>query len=143
MVGRDMLKSRFSWTNEELESHLQFDLQTRYALGLGDLSQHIPTIRTFQNLRRRVREHAEATGENLYQVVFETVTDEQIAQLGLKMGWQRMDSTQLLSNIAMVSRLELILRVLQQGGAALPPERQAVWAGADYVGKHPVTSATS
>ena len=139
LVGGDMLKSGFSWTDEELESHLQFDLQTRYALGLDDLSQSVPTIRTFQNLRRRVREHAEATGENLYQVVFATVTDEQIEQLGLKVGWQRMDSTQLLSNIALVSRLELILRVLQQGIAALPPERQAVWAEteADYVGKQP------
>lgn len=139
LVGGDMLKSGFSWTDEELERHLQFDLQTRYALGLDDLSQNVPTIRTFQNLRRRVREHAAATGENLYQVVFETVTDEQIEQLGLKMGWQRMDSTQLLSNIAMVSRLELVLRVLQQGIAALPPDRQAVWeeADADYVGQQP------
>jgi hypothetical protein len=139
LVGGDMLKSGFGWTDEELESHLQFDLQTRYALGLDDLSQSVPTVRTFQNLRRRVREHAEENGENLYQIVFETVTDEQVEQLGLKMGWQRMDSTQLLSNIALVTRLELVLRVLQQGVAALPPERQAVWQReeADYVSQQP------
>lgn len=139
LVGGDMLKSGFGWTDEELERHLQFDLQTRYALGLDDLSQPVPTLRTFQNLRCRVREHAEATGENLYQVAFEVVTDGQIQQLALKMGWQRMDSTQLLSNIAMISRLELVLRVLQQGVAALPPERQAVWqdAEADYVSRQP------
>lgn len=139
LVGGDMLKDGFGWTDEELERHLQFDLQTRYALGLDDLSQSAPTLRTFQNHRRRVRQHAEETGENLYEVVFEAVTDEQIEQLQLKVGWQRMDSTQLLSNIALVSRLELVLSVLQRGIAGLPEARQAVWRQeqADYVSRQP------
>jgi len=139
LVGGDMLKDGFGWTDEELERHLQFDLQTRYALGLDDLSQSVPTLRTFQNHRRRVREHAETFGENLYEVVFQVVTDEQIEQLKLKVDWQRMDSTQLLSNIALGSRLELVLRVLQQGVAALPEARQAIWRQkqAVYVDKQP------
>lgn len=139
LVGGDMLKNGFGWTDEDLENHLQFDLQTRYALGLDDLSQGAPTLRTFQNHRRRVREYAIETGENLYDVVFQVVTDEQIERLQLKMGWQRMDSTQLLSNIAMGSRLELVLRVLQQGLTGLSAARQAVWQQeqADYVGKQP------
>lgn len=139
LVGGDMLKDGFGWSDEELERHLQFDLQTRYALGLDDLTQSVPTLRTFQNHRRRVREHAERTGENLYEVVFQVVTDKQIEQLNLKVGWQRMDSTQLLSNIALGSRLELVLRVLQQGVAALPAERQAIWRQehAPYVDKQP------
>jgi len=139
LVGGDLLKDGFGWTDEELEQHLQFDLQTRYALGLDDLSQNTPTLRTYQNHRRRVREHAEATGENLYDVVFRVVTDEQIARLELKVGWQRMDSTQLLSNIAQGSRLELILSVLQKGIAALPAEQQAIWQQeqAAYVAKTP------
>lgn len=139
VVGGDMLKDGFNWTDEELEQHLQFDLQTRYALGLDNLSQNVPTLRTFQNHRRRVREHADASGENLYDVVFQVVTDEQIEQLKLKVGWQRMDSTQLLSNIALGSRLELVLRVLQQGVAALPEARQAVWRQeqAAYVDRQP------
>ncbi|PVE35243.1 hypothetical protein DC030_14625, partial [Enterococcus faecalis] len=138
-VGGDMLKDGFGWTDEELERHLQFDLQTRYALGLDDLTQSVPTLRTFQNHRRRVREHAERTGENLYEVVFQVVTDKQIEQLTLKVGWQRMDSTQLLSNIALGSRLEMVLRVLQQGVAALSAERQANWRQehAPYVDKQP------
>ena len=139
LVGGDMLKDGFGWTDEGLEQHLQFDLQTRYALGLDDLSQSVPTLRTFQNQRRRVREHAESTGENLYEVVFQVVTDEQIQQLQLKTGWQRMDSTQLLSNIAQSSRLELVLRVLQQGVAALSAARQAIWQQeqGEYVSQQP------
>lgn len=139
LVGGDMLKDGFGWSDEVLEQHLQFDLQTRYALGLDDLSQSVPTLRTFQNHRRRVREHAQASGENLYEVVFQAVTDEHLQQLQLKTGWQRMDSTQLLSNIAQVSRLELVLRVLQRGVAGLPAARQAIWRQeeADYLGKQP------
>jgi hypothetical protein len=139
LVGGDMLKDGFGWSDEELERHLQFDLQTRYALGLDDLSQGVPTLRTFQNQRRRVREHAEATGENLYEVVFQVVTDEQIKQLQLKVGWQRMDSTQLLSNLAQSSRLELVLGVLQQGVANLPAARQARWRQEQeaYLGQEP------
>lgn len=139
LVGSDMLKDGFGWTDEELERHMQFDLQTRYALGLDDLSQSVPTLRTMQNHRRRIREHAASSGENLYEVVFQVVTDEQIAQLKLKVDWQRMDSTQLLSNIALGSRLELVLRVLQQGIAALPEERQAIWrqTHAAYADKQP------
>lgn len=139
LVGGDMLKDGFGWTDEELERHLQFDLQTRYALGLDDLSQNAPTLRTFQNHRRRVREHAEERGENLYEVVFQVVTDEQIARLQVKVDWQRMDSTQLLSNIAQGSRLELVLSVLQKGIRALPEEGQAIWQQeqAEYVTKTP------
>lgn len=139
LVGGDMLKDGFGWTDEVLERHLQFDLQTRYALGLDDLSQSVPTLRTFQNHRRRVREHAETSGENLYEVVFQAVTDEHLQQLQLKTGWQRMDSTQLLSNIAQVSRLELVLRVLQRGVDSLPAARQAIWRQeqADYLDKQP------
>jgi hypothetical protein len=47
--------------------------------------------------------------------------------------------TQLLSNIAQVSRLELVLRVLQRGVAGLAADRQAIWRQeqAAYLGKQP------
>jgi hypothetical protein len=131
IVGGDILKSGLGWTDEELEEHLGFDLLTRHALGLDDLGQEAPTLRTVYNLRRRVREHAEQTGENLYAQVFNRITDEQLAQLQLRTGWQRMDSTQLLSNIARMNRLELVISVLQKGVKALPEAQQKVWRQAE------------
>jgi hypothetical protein len=131
IVGGDILKSGLGWTDEELEEHLGFDLLTRHALGLDDLSQEAPTLRTVYNLRRRVREHAEQTGVNLYAEVFAHITDEQLARLELKTGWQRMDSTQLLSNIARMNRLELVIAVLQKGVKGLPEAQQAVWQQAE------------
>lgn len=139
LMGSDILKAGFSWTDEELENHLQFDLQTRYALGLDDLSQSVPTLRSLQNHRRRVREYAQKTGENLYEIVFQIVTDAQLQKLALKTDWQRMDSTQLMSNIAQGSRLELVLGVLQKGITGLPKARQTVWReeNVSYLGHEP------
>lgn len=127
IVSGDILKSGQGWTDEELEEHLNFDLLTRHALGLDDLGAEAPTLRTVYNLRRRVREYAEETGINLYAEVFAHITDEQLGRLQLQTGWQRMDSTQLLSNIARMNRLELVISVLQQGVKALSASQQARW----------------
>lgn len=137
LVGGDMLKDGFGWTDEELEEHLGFDLLTRHALGLDELSREAPTLRTVYNLRRRVREHAEETGENLYGQVFAHITDEQLERLQLKTGWQRLDSTQMLSNIARLNRLELVVAVLQKGVQGLPVAQQQAWlqAEASYLSK--------
>lgn len=141
LVGGDILKDGFGWTDEELAERLQFDLLTRYALGLDDLGQAPPTLRTFTNHRRRVREYAAATEVNLYEVVFEVITDEQLTALELKTGWQRMDSTQLLSNIAQISRLELVISVLQQGVKALPATMRRQWPeeAKEYLKQRPRT----
>jgi hypothetical protein len=127
LVGGEILKAGFGWTDEELEEHLEFDLLTRHALGLDGVGEEAPTMRTFYNLRRRVREYAQATGENLYSQVFATITDQQLVKMEVKTGWQRMDSTQLMSNIARMNRLELVISVLQKGVAGLPEAAQKVW----------------
>ncbi|MCK5713107.1 MAG: hypothetical protein KAI25_10340, partial [Hyphomicrobiaceae bacterium] len=79
------------------------------------------------NFRRRVREYAQETGINLYQETFNAITDEQLTELELKTGWQRMDSTQLLSNIAQMSRLGLVLSVFQKGVSVLPAAENEKW----------------
>lgn len=137
IVAGDMLKSGFGWTDEELAERMGFDLLVRYALGLDNLGQEGPTLRTVYNLRRRVREYAAKTGINLYAEVFNQITDEQLSRLALKTGWQRMDSTQLLSDIARLNRLELVISVLQKGVKGLPAEQQQPWqeAEAGYLSK--------
>jgi hypothetical protein len=87
LVGGDMLKSGFGWTDDELEEHMNFDLLTRHALGLDELGQEAPTLRTVDNLRRRVREYAKKTSINLYEQVFAQFTYAKITRLELKTGW--------------------------------------------------------
>jgi hypothetical protein len=127
IMGGEILKSGFGWTDEELVDHLEFDLLTRHALGLDEVGEEAPHIRTFYNLRRRVREYAEENGQNLYSDVFTSITDEQLTKFALKTNWQRMDSTQMLSNVARMSRLELVIATLQKGVRALPATVKKEW----------------
>ncbi|MGC9398170.1 MAG: transposase [Anaerolineae bacterium] len=128
LMGAEILKSGFGWSDLELIDHVRFDLQVRHALGLDDLREEIFTLRTLYNFRRRVREHAEETGTNVYAKVFEQVTDKPWAQLPIDRGRQQMDRTQVLSTLADWSRLEWLIAVVQQVYADLPPEVQARWA---------------
>jgi hypothetical protein len=127
LVGVEILKSGFGWSDEELYEQVSFNLQVRHALGLHDLRDEMFTLRTLYNFRRRVREYAAERGINLMQKVFEQVTDEQLEAVALATGWQRMDSTQVLSNLARMTRLELLVAVMQAVHKGLPQPAQERW----------------
>ena len=114
LVSLDTLKSGYGWSDEEMHDHFSFDVQVRYALGYRDLSEGHFALRTVYNFRERVTRHMEETGENLYERAFEQVTDEQLAAFELKTGQLRVDSTQIASNIRAMSRLQLLVEVLQR-----------------------------
>jgi len=128
LMGLEILKSGFGWSDEELYEQVCFNLQVRHALGLRDLRNAIFTLRTLYNFRRRVREYAEGTGVNLFQKVFEQVTDEQLEVVKLATGWQRMDSTQVLSNLKKMTRLEMLVAVLQAVHKQLPDSVKEAFA---------------
>ena len=114
LVGLETLKSGFGWTDEEMYDHFCFDVQVRYALGYRDLSDGYFALRTLYNFRDRVTQQMQERGENLIEKAFEQVTDEQIAAFALQTGKLRMDSTQIGSNIRAMSRLQLLVEVLQR-----------------------------
>lgn len=127
-VGIEILKSAHNWSDEELFDHLTYDLQTRYALGVRDIETDICTLRTIYNFRRRVSEHIQATGEHLLEQACSQVTDEQIQALQLDTRRQRMDSTQIASNIRTYSRLQRVLEVLQRAARMLTAADQVRYA---------------
>ncbi|MBC8265093.1 MAG: transposase [Anaerolineales bacterium] len=127
-AGLEMLKSGFNWSDEELFNHLDFDVQVRYALGIRDIHAEVCTLRTQYNFRRRVSEYMQETGENPFEQVFVQVTDEQLAALGLKAGHQRMDSTQVSSNIRRYSRLQLLVEMVQRVERMLSEEDRPRYA---------------
>ena len=114
LVGLETLKSGFGWTDEEMYDHFCFDVQVRYALGYRDLGEGYFALRTMYNFRDRVTQHMKETGENLIDKAFEQVTDEQIAAFALQTGKLRTDSTQIGSNIREMSRLQLLVEILQR-----------------------------
>lgn len=139
MVGAEILKAGFGWTDLKLAEQLTFNLQVRHALGVDNLTMEVPELRTIYNWRRRVREHAEETGTNLFQEVCAQVTDDQLEALEVKTQWQRIDSTQMLNNLAKMSRLELVISLVQKLWRSLSEEERASWeeAAGPYVSQRP------
>ncbi len=128
LVGAETLKSGFGWSDEELYDALQFNLQARYALGLRDMGEVPFDLRTLYNFRQRISRHMQGTGENLLDEVFVQVTDEHLVALKLKTGHQRMDSVLVSSNIRQMTRLHLLVEVVQRVWRMLAEEDRAFYA---------------
>lgn len=114
LVALEALKAGFNWSDEEMVDAFCFDLQVRYALGYRNLGEGAFDLRTVYNFRHRLSAHMRTTGENLIERAFEQVTDEQISAFGVRTGTVRMDSTAIASNICTMSRLHLLVEVLQR-----------------------------
>jgi len=130
LVSLEILKAGQGWTDEEMWHHYLFDLQTRYALGLEQLGEAHFDLRTVYNFRERLSRYMQETGINLLDQVFTQVTDEQIEAYQIKTGRQRMDSTQVASNIRQMGRIQLLVTVLQRIPRMLSEEDQAHYAQA-------------
>ncbi|MGB9774823.1 MAG: transposase [Bacteroidota bacterium] len=124
-VGLEILKALFDWTDEEMLLSFHFDLLTCYALGIENLGELTLAPRTIYYNRRRLLQYEAATGVSLLEEVFSQVTDDAIRALGIDTCIQRMDSSMISSNIKKMSRLELLVKVLQNLYRDLPEEEQA------------------
>ena len=114
MVGLEVLKAGFGWSDEDLYEHYCFNLQVRYALGYDRLGEGDFALRTLYYFRERLSKHYLESGENLLAQAFEQITDAQVQALQVRTGMQRMDSTQIASNIVDASRLQLLVEAIQR-----------------------------
>jgi hypothetical protein len=114
LVGLEALKAGFGWSDAELYDNYCYDLQVRYALGYDRLGDGDFEIRSLYYFRQRLSQYNAKTGENLLEKAFEQITDAQIVKLKVRTGMQRMDSTQIASNIVSASRLQLLVESLQR-----------------------------
>jgi len=114
LVGLEILKAGYGWSDEELYEAFLFNLQVRYGLGIRTLGERNFDLRTLYNFRSRMSVHMQETGENLIDGLFVQVTDEQLEAMKLSTETQRMDSTLVGSNIRRYSRLQLLVEVLQR-----------------------------
>lgn len=124
LVSLEILKHGNGWTDEETYANYLLDLAVRVAVGYTNLQDGYFGIRTIYNFRDALSEHMEKTGENLLDKAFEQITDEQLKAYNLKSDKQRMDSTQIMSNIRQYSRLSLLVEVLRRVHRMLSKEDQ-------------------
>jgi hypothetical protein len=128
LVGLETLKSGFGWSDEELYDHFVFDCQVRYALGYHNLNEGDFDLRTLYNFRQRLSQYNQNVGINLLAQAFRDITDEQIVALKVNASQQRMDSTQVASNIMDMSRLQLLVEAIQRLYRILSPEEREVFS---------------
>jgi len=114
LVGLEALKAGFGWSDQETYEHYCYDLQVRYALGYDRLGDGDFEIRTLYYFRERLSRYNAEHGLNLLEQAFEQITDAQIVSLKVRTGMQRMDSTQIASNIVSASRLQLLVEGVQR-----------------------------
>jgi hypothetical protein len=124
LVSLEAMKAGFGWSDQEMYENFCFDIQVRYAVGYRDLGAGHFELRTVYNFRRRLAEHMQQTGENLIEQAFEQMTDQQVEAFALHTSQQRMDSSQIASNIREVSRLQLLVEVVQRVQRHLVQEDQ-------------------
>lgn len=135
LLGLETLKAGYGWSDEELYDQYNFNLQVRYALGYRDFHEGGFELRTLYNFRQRLSKYNAEQGENLVAQAFEDITDQQMVALKVKAGIQRMDSTQIASNILDMSRLQLLVEGIQRLWRVLSEAEQQgyeAWLG-EYV----------
>jgi hypothetical protein len=114
LVGLEALKAGFGWSDQELYENYCYSLQVRYALGYDRLGDGDFEIRSLYYFRERLSKYNADEGINLLEKAFEQITDAQIVDLKVRTGMQRMDSTQITSNIVSASRLRLLVEAVQR-----------------------------
>jgi hypothetical protein len=132
LVGLEALKAGFGWSDEELYDAFAYNLQVRHALGYDRLGDGDPStgsgqafeIRILYYFRQRLSEYNMKHGTNLLEKAFETITDIQTVELKINTRQQRMDSTQIASNIMDASRLHLVVEGIQRLHRSLTPDEQ-------------------
>lgn len=106
LVGVLLLKDMFGLTDAETLEQLEFNLLWQHALGLTPEEAHL-CQKTLHNFRAGLMEH------DLAQVAFADTTDRILEALGSRVSRQRLDSTHVISNIAVLTRLGLFCETMR------------------------------
>ena len=106
VLGVLLLKEMFALTDAEALEQLEFSLLWQHALELTPDEAHLAQ-KTLHNFRARLLAHDRG------RQAFEATTDGILQALGTKVTRQRLDSTHVLSNIAVLSRLGLLCETLR------------------------------
>jgi uncharacterized protein (UPF0335 family) len=114
LVGLEVLKGGYGWSDAELYENYCYNLQVRYALGYDRLGDGDFEIRTLYNFRERLSRYNVEKGVDLLEKTFEHIADTKIKVLKVDTGLLRMDSTQIASNIVSASRLQLMVESIQR-----------------------------
>jgi hypothetical protein len=113
MVAMMILKEANRWSDSQLFEECRFNMLIKRALGLYNMDDSIPTESTYYLFRKRIVDHEKQGNENLLESTFTAVTKGQAKEFQVSGRSIRMDSKLLGSNIAWLSRYELVHETLR------------------------------
>ncbi len=113
LVAMMVLKEAEGLSDQKIFENCRFNLLVRSALGLHNADDPLPTESTYYLFRKRIAEYAKEENENLFETAFAQITKDQCAEFEVSGKRIRMDSKLLGSNIAWLSRYELIHETLR------------------------------
>ena len=106
LVTLSVLKELLGLRDVDLIANFHFNALFHYALWIAP-GEYTLSLRTLYNFRARI------TGHEGMARVFEEITDAMLAELGLDPSFQRIDATQVTSNMANLNRLTLFARTIE------------------------------
>jgi hypothetical protein len=108
LIAMMILKEAEGTSDQKLFENCRFNMLTRSAIGLLNADDSLPTESTYYLFRKKIVEHVNAGNENLFDLAFSQVTKNQSIEFEVSGLSVRMDSKLLGSNIARLSRYELV-----------------------------------
>ncbi len=109
-LGVLILKETFDLTDEAALDNFEFNASWQYALNVEPDEAHV-CQKTLHNFRVKMSE-AEEQGILTYSALFDEIVRAIIKDKGLKVGKQRLDSTHIRSNMAVLTRLGLFTHTI-------------------------------
>ncbi len=113
LIGMMILKEAHGWSDEQMFENCNFNLLIRSALGLMTLEDAVPVASTYYLFRHNLVLYNKEHGVDLYEKCQKQITASQILEFNVSGKQVRMDSKLLGSNIAWLSRYELIHETLR------------------------------
>jgi hypothetical protein len=122
VFGVLLLKDMYDLTDEQALEQLEFSLLWHHALELTPDEAHLPQ-KTLHNFRAALMQH------ELERLAFARITDAILAELGTQVRRQRLDSTHVLSHIAVLTRLGLFCETMRLFLARLQQAHPRLYGG--------------
>lgn len=113
LVAMMILKESEGMSDQKLFENCRFNSLYSSALGLLNADDVLPTESTYYLFRKNIVAYEKEKGVDLFSEVFSRITKKQCLEFDVSGKSVRMDSKLLGSNIAWMSRYELILKTLQ------------------------------
>jgi len=113
LLGMMILKEGNGWSDEQLFEECRFNIKVMLALGYMNLDDDIPVESTYYLFRKLLTDYHTKEGVDLLKLSFSQITKAQISSYNISGKKIRLDSKLINSNIALCTRLDLILETIR------------------------------